>query len=261
MTTPEQASKNSSQLLGLPAELNTHIFDLLPFPTLQVLHATHPRFREVIDLEPSKYCQHHHLLHYAQDTHTEHFWKPPYSLLMDGMLHAAKSDPFLGGRELKPCAYCLRLRSIRHFSKHNMKPKRDYNAFCIDCGLNPKYDLYHPGTRCDTKTEPGIYCGRCCVFREGDDALIVGEYNLICRRCGEIADRPRRLKEEREREEEARRGTAARKTDRCERNARLTETTAGSDYDKWKSDSTVEETPIEVALDMIQSAAWDHNYD
>ncbi|MCJ1384938.1 hypothetical protein MMC17_008056 [Xylographa soralifera] len=256
MAISEQASKNVSQLLSLPIELKAHIINLLPYPTLQVLYATHPYFREVIDLEPSKYCQ----LHQEPYIPAGYKWKPPYISVMSEMTFAAKSDPFLSRRKLKPCAYCIRLRSVEHFSKNNMKPKRDYSAFCIDCGIDPKHNLYHPGARCDSRTQGGIYCGGCYVLKKGYDALMVGEYKFLCRRCGEMKDTPRRLEEQRQREEEAQRVTAARKATRRERNARLKET-AGSDFDDWKSVSTLEETPSEADFWLVQSEAEDYNYD
>ena len=253
MAIPEIASQFVPQLFCLPAELQAHIFGLLPFATLQVLHATHHKFRQIIDLDPSKYCQRHNMQENG----------PPYIPVASEMLTTAVSDPFLKRRNLKPCAYCLRLRSVENFSKKNRKSKRDYTAFCLDCGMNPKHNLLKPGQRYDTRTQMGVYCQRCRVLKKGRDASIVGDYNYLCRQCGEFEDRPRQLEEERQKEEKAQRATAERKTARRKRNAVWKEIRAGSDYDDFKSDSTVEETPREAELRMIQSeAAMDGlNYD
>ncbi|MCJ1438301.1 hypothetical protein MMC27_007689 [Xylographa pallens] len=260
MAIPEKASQSVPRLFNLPVELKSHIFDLLPFATLQVLHATHPHFREIIDLEPSKYCQRHD----TQQRPDGHVWKPPYNPAASEMLTAAISDPFLNRRNLKPCAYCLRLRSVEHFIKPYMKkPKRDYIAFCIDCGL--KHKKYQPGQRCDIKTQPGVYCLQCRVIRRGDDALMIEGWARLCRKCGEIAEElweeDEAFAEEMRREGEARRATAARKAARRERNARLKEIMVDSDYDDEKSVSTVEETPSEADFRMIQAEAEDFNHD
>ncbi|MCJ1295028.1 hypothetical protein MMC34_006589 [Xylographa carneopallida] len=254
MATPEGASKDSLQLLSLPVEIETHIFSFLPFPTLQVLHATHPHFREVIDLRPSKWYQHF----YALGTHDEHVRKPPYCEMVLEILSTLETDPFLGYRKLKPCACCLRLRSSEHFSKNMMKPKRHMDGFCFDCDLDPKHNRYPRGTRCNTQTQPAVHCQVCRVFKKGYDAQIVEKYTSFCRRCGEIADRPRQLREQRQKEEELERVTAARRANRRERNARLKET-AGSDYEDWKSDSTVEETESEAFLRIAQRESEDFN--
>ncbi|MCJ1288049.1 hypothetical protein MMC26_007402 [Xylographa opegraphella] len=250
MDIPEGTATYVSGLLTLPFGLRTRIFDRLPFPTLQVLHATHPYFREVIDLDPSKYIQCHP--QHRENFGAGHVFTPPYYSLMGEMVEAAESDQFLARRELKPCAYCLRLRSPTLFAKKNMKLSRACSAFCLDCGLSPEHNLYQPGSRCDTQTQTAVYCQRCRTFKTGIEAAIVGKYNLFCRRCGEIADSGRRLEVERQREEQVQRATAARKAARRQRNARLKES-AGSDYDEYKSDSTVDETASEAEFWMLKT--------
>lgn len=45
------SSQHQSNLFTIPAELQQAIVDLLPFPTLQLLHATHSRFRDLVNLK------------------------------------------------------------------------------------------------------------------------------------------------------------------------------------------------------------------
>ncbi|MCJ1420737.1 hypothetical protein MMC32_007096 [Xylographa parallela] len=218
MAIPEIASQSVPQLFCLPAELQAHIFGLLPFATLQVLHATHHKFRQIIDLDPSKYCQRHNMQENG----------PPYIPVASEMLTTAVSDPFLKRRNLKPCAYCLRLRSVAHFSKKKQEIEARLHRILPRLRVEPEAQPFKARTK-----------------------------------CGEFEDRPRQLEEERQKEEKAQRATAERKTARRQRNAVWKEIRAGSDYDDFKSDSTVEETPSEAELRMIQSeAAMDGlNYD
>ena len=67
--------KDPPALLKLPAELQRDIFDLLPYPNLLVLHATHRHFQTIIDLRKI-------------------IDSTPLATLLKELLDAARSDAF-----------------------------------------------------------------------------------------------------------------------------------------------------------------------
>lgn len=152
-------------LFTIPIELQQAIVDLLPLPTLQLLHATHRRFRDLINLKRIETVR----------VRRERF---------DELVTAVSEDRFLKSRNLHACKLCLRLRHQRNFTKKVTKKKPD-QRFCIDCGLRPKYNLYNRGSRIDTAWQKGVICVYCHQLKRGYDADQVGPNPQMCRECGE----------------------------------------------------------------------------
>ena len=115
-------------LTRLPAPIQRIIYSFLPLPTLQVLQATHPHFREFIGLKKQEYK-----LIYWQNSNLDH----PRTILPKepfiSQLHqAATSDSFLSTRDVKPCSCRLQLRHRTSFDR--LQWQMDQLCFCIPCG-------------------------------------------------------------------------------------------------------------------------------
>ena len=104
-------------LLTLPIELQKDIIDRLPYPTQQVLHATHPRFRPLINLEAIRSTVH------AAD-------------LLDQLVISAEEDGFRRRQNQFACCECLRLRPKEKFSIHIRRFWHIYCWLCIDCRID-----------------------------------------------------------------------------------------------------------------------------
>jgi hypothetical protein len=164
-------------LFALPAELQKDIYELLPFPTLQVLCATHPHFRNFIDL---KALRDEHLTWTGGETEIA----IPESSLIEELHVANEYDTFFSKLNLRPCSYCLRLRTCLRFSKAHLEERGRYTSYCIDCGLEPAYRIYKPGTRIDTLGQSGVFCAKCYMFQRGIHAKQVLGYSHLCWGCG-----------------------------------------------------------------------------
>lgn len=156
-------------LLTIPVELQREIFDLLEYPTLQVLCATHPHFRAVVDLDHLRAS------------------KPP-AYFLGQLIIAAASDPFFAPRELFACKDCLRLRPGIKFDDW-IRSKREITRYCIDCGLLSRY---HPGTRIDALGVPGLLCRNCKVFKQGEAEVRPGD-EVVCWSCFGVVRRKKEL--------------------------------------------------------------------
>ena len=146
----------------IPHELQKEILDLLPFPTLQVLHATHPHFRTLIDLD--RLCT-----------------LTPREDLVDELVAAYRYDAFHRFKHMPPCRECLRFRPRNKFTDKVLHTKKPENWFCIDCGIDHIYPL---GAEVWCQGRPGVLCKKCKVFKIGaENTLMQG--GPLCRSCEE----------------------------------------------------------------------------
>ena len=203
------------------------IIYLLPYPTLQVLHATHPHFQTVIDFQKIQAST------------------PRISLIQE-LISAAKSDAFFAIKYLFPCSECLRLLPRDHFAD-NARKKHLFVWFCIKCGLKSRYQ---PGARIDCMGTPGVYCLDCKLFKQGQ-AEVAEKSQPWCAKCLESrAAERRRLEEVESRRLEEERLEHLKRIKRqrqAEEKQRLRDFW-GSDYDSY--DDSEDETPSELVGGM-----------
>lgn len=194
-------------LFTLPVELQKDVIDLLPYPTLQILQATHPHFQTLIDFQRVQASK-------------------SSESIVEELVIAARSDAFLATKSLFACRDCLRLLPENHFADKQRK-KGYHTWFCIKCGLKTRYQ---PGHRVNCMGTPGVYCGNCYKFKQGQ-AELAGKSQPFCADC-------LRRQEMKRSEEAERRKTTARRQERAERNTYR--------YFSDRSDDTEEESGSEA---------------
>lgn len=200
-------------LFTLPVELQKNVIDLLPYPTLQILYATHPHFQTLIDFQRIQASK-------------------SYESIVKELVIAARSDAFLATKSLFACRDCLRLLPENHFA--DKQRKNGYHSwFCVKCGLKTRYQ---PGARVNCMGTPGVYCRNCYKFKQGQ-AELAGKSQPFCADC--LGRRERKRLEEAERER-----TTARRQERAERNRYR--------YPSDCSDDTEEETWSEAEMRLVQ---------
>ncbi|MCJ1384937.1 hypothetical protein MMC17_008055 [Xylographa soralifera] len=119
-TTSKQNSPLS--LLDLPVEVNILIVCHLPLPTLDLLLAAHPYFRELwkINVENKRGRDQRLRL-----TRREH---------VDQLIAAAQFDPFYFSKAMLACSICLKLRYVENFRRPLWgTAKQMRKRACIDC--------------------------------------------------------------------------------------------------------------------------------
>lgn len=159
-------------LFKLPVELQRDIFDLLPYPNLLVLHATHRHFRLIIDIQKIQAST-------------------PRSTLVEELFDAARSDAFFVKQNQWACTNCLSLRPQHQFADKQRKGKSATRRFCIPCGLRGRY---RPGARIGCMGTPGVYCYVCKIFKQGP-AEVLGS---MCADCVDYSRRPKAKDNKRE---------------------------------------------------------------
>lgn len=171
----------SPTLFTIPVELQKDILDLLPYPTLQVLHVTHPHFQTLIDFQQMQ----------ASKSHES---------IVDELIIAARFDTFLATKPRFACRDCLRLLRNDHFADKQRKYPL-HLWFCIKCGLKTRYQ---PGARITCMGTPGVYCWDCKKVRQGQAKVNAEKPHPFCADCV-----PRqgikRLKEQKRQERSVRR--------------------------------------------------------
>ncbi|KAI4126822.1 MAG: hypothetical protein LQ347_004822 [Umbilicaria vellea] len=147
-------------LLSLPIELQKDILDLLPYLTLQVLHATHPHFRTLIDLDKVRNA-----------TSRED--------LVDEMVAAYRHDAFRRLIRMPPCRECLRFRPKGEFADNVLQKRKPEKWFCIQCGIDR---IYQPGKEIWSGGKPGVWCKKCKIYKSGAEHTVL-HGGPLCRVC------------------------------------------------------------------------------
>lgn len=165
----------SSPLFSLPIELHKDILDLLSYPTLQVLRATHPHFRMLIDLDKVRKST-------------------PRKDLIDEMVAAYRYDAFRRLERMPPCRECLRFRPKGEFADSVLHKKQPERWFCIQCGID---HIYQPGTEIWCGGKAGVWCKMCRIYKSGAEHTVM-HGGPFCRVC-EWARKGRKFTPDRER--------------------------------------------------------------
>jgi len=108
----------------------------------------------------------------------------PESSLIEELHVANECDDFFSKLNLRPCSYCVRLRTCLRFSKAHLEERGRNTCYCLDCGLEPAHRIYKPGTRIDTLGGSGVYCAKCNIFKQGIQAKQVLGHSQLCWGCG-----------------------------------------------------------------------------
>ncbi|MCJ1438303.1 hypothetical protein MMC27_007691 [Xylographa pallens] len=109
-------------LLDLPVEVNILIVSQLPLPTLDLLLAAHPYFRELWNSNVENKRDRDQRLYLTKREH------------VDQLIAAAQFDPFYFSKAMLACSRCLKLRHVENFQRPwwgTVKQMRE--RACMDC--------------------------------------------------------------------------------------------------------------------------------